>query len=150
MKLYKQPILNTNASLNNRRYPLEVLISIKDQIIEMSSKQSAFGTVGYDSGSLEKATLNVSKIAFEFSNPLIENETLYVDIKTLETPEGKLLRSLLESEIDLRFRPAGMGSLDGEMPQEVHNLLEVPKHVSSDYKLICLAAIGPEEDALQF
>lgn len=150
MKLYKQPILNTNASLNNRRYPLEVLVSIKDQIIEMSSKQSAFGTVGYDSESLEKETLNVSKIAFEFSNPLIENETLYVDIKTLETPEGQLLRSLLESEIDLRFRPAGMGSLDGEMPQEVHNLLDVPKHVSSDYKLISLAAINPEEDALQF
>jgi hypothetical protein len=150
MNLNKQPILNTNATLNNRRYPLEVLVSIKDQIIEMSSKQSAFGTVGYDSESLEKATLNVSKIAFEFSNPLIENETLYVDIKTLETPEGQLLRSLLESEIDLRFRPSGMASLVGEMPQEVHNLLDVPKHVSSDYKLIGLAAINPEEDALQF
>lgn len=150
MNLNKQPILNTNATLNNRRYPLEVLVAIKDQIIDLSSKQSAFGTVGYDSESLEKATLNVSKIAFEFSNPLIENETLYVDIKTLETPEGQLLRSLLESEIDLRFRPAGMASLVGEMPQEVHNLLDVPKHVSSDYKLIGLAAINPEEDALQF
>lgn len=116
----------------------------------MSSKQSAFGTVGYDLESLEKSTLNVSKIAFEFSNPLIENETLYVDIKILETPEGQLLRSALEAKMDLRFRPAGMGSLDGEMPQEVHNLLDVPKHVSSDYKLICLAAINPEEDALQF
>jgi len=150
MKLYKQPILNTNPTLNNRRYPLEVLVSIKDQIIEMSSKQSAFGTVGYDSESLEKATLNVSKIAFEFSNPLIENETLYVDIKTLETPEGKLLRSLLESGIDLRFRPAGTASLVGEMPQETHNLLGVPKHVATDYKLISLAAVNPEEDALKF
>ena len=150
MKLYKQPILKTNPTLNNRRYPLEVLVSIKDQIIEMSNKQSAFGTVGYDSESLEKATLSVFKIAFRFSNPLIEDETLYVDIEVLETPEGGILRSLLESKMDLRFRPSGMASLVGEMPQEVHNLLDVPKHVSSDYKLIGLAAINPEEDALQF
>jgi hypothetical protein len=150
MKLYKQPILNTNASLNNRRYPLGVLVSIKDQIIEMSSKETAHGTIGYDIESIKKGGINLSKIAFKYSNPLIENETLYVDIKTLETPEGKLLRSLLESGIDLRFRPAGTASLVGEMPQETHNLLGVPKHVSSDYKLIGLAAINPEEDALQF
>jgi hypothetical protein len=150
MKLNKQPILNTNATLNNRRYTLEVLVSIKDQIIEMSSKESAFGTLGYDSEALEKATVNLSKVAFGFSNPLIENETLYVDIEVLETPEGEVLRSLLESKMDLRFRTSGMASLVGEMPQEVHNLLDVPKHVSPDYKLIGLAAINPEEDALQF
>ena len=67
MNLYKQPILNTNASLNNRRYPLEVLVSIKDQIIEMSSKETAFGTIGYDYESLEKWGINLSKIAFFFS-----------------------------------------------------------------------------------
>ena len=150
MKLYKQPILNTNATLNNRRYPLEVLVAIKDQIIEMSGKETAFGTIGYDYESLEKCVINPSKIAFRFSNPLIENEILYVDVEILETPEGKLLRSILESQMDLRFRPSGMASLVGEMPQEVHNLLEVPKHVSPDYKLIGLAAINPEEDALQF
>lgn len=150
MKLYKQPILNTNATLNNRRYPLEVLVAIKDQIIDLSSKQSAFGTVGYDYESLEKSTVDVTKVAFRFCNPLIENETLYVDIETLETPEGQLLRSILESQMDIRFRPSGMATLVGEMPQEVHNLLDVPKHVSPDYKLIALAAINPDEDALQF
>jgi hypothetical protein len=147
MNLYKQPILNTNASLNNRRYTLEVLVSIKDQIIEMTSKETAFGTLGYDTESL---VTNPSRIAFKYSNPLIEDEILYVDIEVLETPEGGVLRSLLESEIDLRFRTNGMASLVGEMPQEVHNLLDVPKHVSSDYKLIGLAAINPGEDALQF
>lgn len=150
MNLYKQPILNTNASLNNRRYPLEVLVSIKDQIIEMSSKETAFGTIGYDYESLEKGGINLSKIAFKYSNPLIEDEILYVDIEILETPEGGILRSLLEAKMDLRFRPSGMASLVGEMPQEVHNLLDVPKHVSSDYKLVGLAAINPGEDALQF
>ena len=150
MKLNKQPVLNTNATLNNRRYPLEVLVSIKDQIIDMSSKETAFGTLGYDTESLEKATLNVSKIAFRYSNPLIEDKILYVDIEVLETPEGGILRSLLEAKMDLRFRPSGMAFLVGPMPQETHNLLVVPKHVSSDYKLISLAAINPEEDALQF
>ena len=92
----------------------------------------------------------MSKIAFKYSNPLIENETLYVDIEVLGTREGNLLKSLLEAQVDLRFRPAGTASLVGEMPQETHNLLGVPKHVATDYKLISLAAIGPEEDALQF
>lgn len=150
MKLYKQPILNTNATLNNRRYPLEVLVSIKDQIIEMSSKGASFGTVGYDIEALEKATFNHSKVAFIFYNPLIENEILYVDIEILETQGGQLIRYMLESQMELRFRPSGMATLVGEMPQEVHNLLDVPKHVSSDYKLISLAVITPSEDALQF
>lgn len=150
MMLNKQPVLNTNPSLNNRRYPLEVLVSIKDQIIEMSSKETAFGTLGYDIESLEKCVTNLSRIAFKYSNPLIEDEILYVDIEVLETPEGGILRSLLEAKMDLRFRPSGMASLVGEMPQEVHNLLGVPKHVSPDYKLVGLAAINPEEDALQF
>ncbi len=116
----------------------------------MAGKKSAFGTIGYDYESLEKCIINPSKIAFGFSNPLIENETLYVDIEILETPEGQLLRSILESQMELRFRPGGMGSLDGEMPQEVHNLLNVPKNVSLDYKLISLYAINPSEDALKF
>ena len=150
MKLYKKPILNTNPSLNNRRYPLEVLVSIKDQIIEMSSNETAFGTIGYDYESLENGGINLSRTAFKYSNPLIEDEILYVDIEVLETREGEILRSLLESKMDLRFRPAGTASLVGEMPQETHNLLGVPKHVATDYKLISLAAVNSEEDALQF
>jgi hypothetical protein len=48
------------------------------------------------------------------------------------------------------YPTSGYKSLAGEMPQEVHNLLDVTKHVFSDYKLVGLAAINPEDDALKF
>jgi hypothetical protein len=144
MKLLKRPILNTAPTKNNRRYTAEVLEVIKNQINENSSKN--LGTLGYPEG----MDVSLSNVAFKYSNAVIEKDVLYVDIETIHTPKGIELRKILEVDNDIRFRPGGAATLEGEMPVETHNLLNVPKHVSTDYKLITIAAITPDEDAVIF
>jgi hypothetical protein len=143
MKLTKVMILNTEATKNNRRYPLPVLEKIRDQINSRDASRN-LGTIGFPEG----LTISLQDAAFRYSNAVIEKEALYVDIETIHTPKGVDLRRMLEDEIDLRFRPGGQATLEGEMPQETHNLLGVPKHVSEDYQLITIAAITPDEDAI--
>jgi hypothetical protein len=104
------------------------------------------GTIGYPEG-LE---IPLNKVAFQYRNAVVEDGVLYADIETLGTPHGARLAEMIESGVDLRFRPGGQSTLEGEMPMETHNLLGVPKHVSEDYQLITIAAISPEEDAVQF
>jgi hypothetical protein len=145
MKLLKQPILNTNPTKNNRKYPIEVLESIKRQINERNPSMN-IGTIGYPEG-LE---VSLSKAAFKYSNAVIEKDVLYVDIETIHTPEGIELRKMLEVDNDIRFRPGGQATLQGEVPEETHNLLKIPKYVSEDYQLITIAAITPDEDAMVF
>lgn len=143
MKLLKREILNSEPTKNNRRYTPEVLEIIKDQINSRDADRN-LGTIGYSEG-LDVA---LSDVAFKYSNAVIENNILYADIETIHTPQGVKLRQMIETGSDIRFRPGGKATLEGEMPVETHNLLNVPKHVGRDYKLITLAAINPEEDAL--
>lgn len=141
----KEPILNTEATKNNRRYPLPVLEKIRDQINAREDYRN-LGTIGYPEG-LE---IPLNKVAFQYRNAVVEDGVLYADIETLGTPHGARLAEMIESGVDLRFRPGGQSTLEGEMPMETHNLLGVPKHVSEDYQIITIAAISPEEDAVQF
>jgi hypothetical protein len=145
MKLLKQPILNTNPTKNNRMYPIEVLESIKKQINERNSSAN-IGTIGYPEG----LDVSLSDAAFKYSNAVIEKDVLYVDIETIHTPEGVELRRMLDEEQDLRFRPGGQATLKGDVPEETHNLLKIPKYVNEDYQLITIAAITPDEDAINF
>jgi hypothetical protein len=144
MKLYNQLILNTEPTKNNRRYPIEVLETIKNQINSDVNKN--IGTIGFPEG-LE---ISLSESAFTYSNAYISNDVLYCDIELINTPKGVELRRMIDENTDVRFRPGGQATLKGEMPVETHNLLGIPAHVSEDYKLITIAAINAEEDAINF
>lgn len=143
MILQKQLLINTKPTLNNRVYPIEVLESIRDQI-NSRDKSTNLGTLGYPEG-LE---VSLSEAAFQYSNAIIEGDSLYVDIETIHTPEGIYLRRMIDEGNELRFRPGGQSTLKGVMPVETHNLLGVPKHVAMDYQLITISLINPDEDAL--
>ena len=141
----KEPILNTEVTKNNRRYPLPVLKKIRDQINSREDSGN-LGTIGYPEG----LVIPLADVAFKYKNAVVEDEVLYVDIETVGTPQGTILSDMLEYEMDLRFRPIGTGTLEGEVPMETKNLLEIPNLISKDYQLITIAAITSEEDAVQF
>lgn len=145
MKLLKQVILNTRVTKNNRRYPIEVLESIKDQI-NKRNKDLNIGTIGYPTDLI----VSLSDSAFRYSNAIIENEILCVDIETVHTPKGVELRNMIDNEEDIRFRPGGMSTLKGGIPSEVLNLIDVPNEVCIDYKLITISAIQESDDAINF
>ena len=136
-------ILNTKVTKNNRRYPIEVLEIIRDQINSRKRDQN-LGTIGFP----KDLEIAFSDAAFRYYNAVVRNEVLYVDIETIHTPLGIEFRKLIEVDNDLRFRPGGSATLDGPVPVETHNLLNVPKHVGRDYQLITIAAITFDEDAM--
>jgi hypothetical protein len=145
MKLLKQVILNTRATRNNRRYPIEVLESIKDQI-NKKDKSLNIGTIGYPTDLI----VSLSDSAFRYSNAVIENEILYIDIETVHTPKGVELRNMIDNKEDIRFRPGGISTLKSGIPSEVLNLIDVPNEVCIDYQLITISAIQASEDAINF
>lgn len=145
MKRLKEPILNTEVTKNNRRYPLPILKKIRDQINSREDFGN-LGTIGYPEG-LE---IPLSEVAFRYKNAVVEDEVLYVDIETVGTPRGIRLEEEITGGAEVRFRPSGTGTFEGEMPVETHNLLGVPNRIREDYQLITIAAITPEEDAVQF
>ena len=144
MKL-ETTILNTRPTKNNRCYPMEVLEIIRDQI-NSKPVDANLGTIGYPKG-LE---ILLGDAAFRYSNARIVDDSLLVDIETIHTPKGVELRRIIDEGMDIRFRPGGSATLEGPMPVETHNLLGIPKHVSTDYQLITIAAITPDEDAINF
>ena len=143
MILKDQLILNTKPNKNRRRYTVEALESIRSQIL-MSDPSRNLGTLG----TIESFTIPLSKVAFAYSNPRIEEESLYVDVEILGTPQGEELKSLLDSVV---FRTCG--TIEHPSPAEpwdtVRYLLNVDLVVGEDYKLITLNAINKGEDALE-
>ena len=147
VKLNKVLIMNTEVTKNNRRYPKEVLESIRDQI-NSKDPSTQIGTMGFPEG-LE---INLRDAAFTYSNAVVEGDCLYVDISSLKTTMGDELVRRLEldrqfSTSSVRFRPGGMATTQG-VPVEVKHTLNVPDVVNSDYKIISVAAIDESEDAL--
>jgi hypothetical protein len=146
MILPKQMILNCEVTKNNRRYSIEVLESIRDQINSRSSDIN-IGTLGYPEG----LNVNLRAAAFKYSGAEVRDGALYADIEVIETEMGdELKRLLLLERTGIRFRPAGQATLGGEVPVETLNLLNVPHVIKDDYELITIAAIRAEEDAVQF
>lgn len=146
MKLKRKLLLNTKINANNRKYPLVVLESIRDQINNGEEEKRNFGFVGFDSFMSGNEDLN-KEIAFVYNNAVIENESLYVDINILDTPRGEELKILNES-YDIRFRPAGRAELPSSFDTNV-NVIGYPSVVGDDYKLVTIAAITKEEDAYE-
>ncbi len=143
MILKKQMILNSEVNKNNRRYPEEVLESIKAQI-NSKPKSMNIGTLGYG----ESFDTNMREAAFTYSNAAIENGVLYADIEILETMMGDEVKRILElGPTETVFRPKGTGTFEGSIPEETKNLLNVPNRVSMDYQIVGMAAIDKSDDS---
>jgi hypothetical protein len=78
----------------------EVIESMKEQILEKVSTGRNFGMLGSSD-----VTIQFDKVAFTYSNPQIVDSKLYVDFKILDTPQGKVMKDL----IDYRGTTSGYG-----------------------------------------
>lgn len=81
---------------------IELIEQIKKQINTKVETGSNLGVV--DNG-WDNLTIDLSKVAFSYSNPQIINGKLYVDLQILETLEGNNLKKML----DFRATTVGVG-----------------------------------------
>jgi hypothetical protein len=89
MRLIKIPIINN--------FSPEILESIKEEINSRPKTKNlgVFGTL--------KKNSKILDFSFRYSNPIIEEKNLYLDIETIHTPEGVEFRKMIEMEKNLDF-----------------------------------------------
>ena len=103
MILHRQVLIDTNSRDNTYLYDNDLITLIREQINR--SESDNLGLIGYT----DTNSVPLSKSAFRYSNALVENGILYVDIETIHTPEGIVFRKLLDSEVPMKFKAAGTG-----------------------------------------
>jgi hypothetical protein len=146
MYIERELIINDKPNKNNRRYPIEVLQKMRDQINSKDRWQN-LGILGNP----ESSIITLGQVAFNYSNAVIEDNALYCDIEVIDTRRGDELKQILGYESDghkrIVFRPVGEGTFKGPVPEEVHNLLDVPNVVDT-YTLHMINAFPITEDAV--
>lgn len=137
MILRKQVLIDTNSRDNAYLYDNDLIALIREQINRAESDN--LGLLGYP----DTNSVSLSKSAFRYSNALVENGILYVDIETIHTPEGILFRRLLDSEVPMKFKAAGTG-----VTENILTSMGI-KHTRPDsetYKFISVCAIISEQN----
>lgn len=101
-KVIKVCITDEKSVPFNAPNSIELIEQIKNQI---NTKVETGSNLGVVNNGLDNLTIDLSKVAFSYSNPQIINGKLYVDLQILETPEGYNLKKML----DFRGTTVGVG-----------------------------------------
>jgi len=96
---------------NKRVYPAETAQAILQQIEMRCENGTVLGELGSDSPREIHSTINLDRVSHEVRNPRMKDGYLVVDVKLLETPNGKILNKLHATGMNLRnnFRTRGLG-----------------------------------------
>lgn len=89
---------------NNRMYSAGVLQRAVDKL----KRPELFGAIGMPSD----PTVNLTEVSHTVSDLHLEDGYLVGKIRVLETPQGKILKHLLDAPVSLDFRLAGRGKVD--------------------------------------
>ena len=116
---------------NGRTYSSEIVAGALTKV-----KRPLFGTLGMkDTGSGTSYVVNVEDISHQFSNLHVKDGWMCGNLTVLETPNGKILSSLMTAMPDgIVFRSAGYAKMD-------------PNGVVTEFELIQVAALTAENAA---
>lgn len=93
---------------NGRVYPSEVLMNEMKRYNERYiSKKRAFGELGHPDG----PTVNLDRVSHMFTELKQEGSNIIGKAKIMETPMGKIVKSLIDEEACIGISSRGMGSL---------------------------------------
>jgi len=65
--------------------------NIRDQMDKKIKDRQCIGILGYN----DSYTVKLESVAFVYDNPHIIDDKLYVDVKVLNTPNGKIMKKLI-------------------------------------------------------
>jgi hypothetical protein len=101
---FSAPLLQVDVpNKNNRIYPKEVV----SKAIEALGDGQLLGGFGFDGG----AKVMFSEVSHSVSNFCMEDGWMCGEVEILNTPAGKLLKSILNDSVDVAFRTAGVGEI---------------------------------------
>ena len=94
---------------NNRRYPFEVLNrEVERYNQEYVKTKRALGELGHPDG----PTINLDRVSHRITNLRAEGNNFMGKAQILDTPMGKIAKSLLDEGVQLGVSSRGMGSID--------------------------------------
>jgi hypothetical protein len=94
---------------NGRRYPFEVLNREVERYNEEYVKtKRALGELGHPDG----PTINLDRVSHRITNLRAEGNNFIGKAQILDTPMGKIAKSLLDEGVQLGVSSRGMGSID--------------------------------------
>lgn len=103
----------------------ELMQNIKGQIEELISKKNNFGVSGFIDCT---CITNLSDVAFQYHNPRIIENKLYLDLKILDTPKGKFMSGLVSEPDNLnlyRVVLTGVGTIKEDGGIDDYSLVSV-------------------------
>lgn len=98
-------LLANTMNRNHRIYPLTVLQTAVDNFNVKLTENTQMGELGQG----ENLSVDVERASHTIEKIWVEGNEIKSTIEFLETPPGKLLQELIESEIDLALAPRGTG-----------------------------------------
>ena len=94
---------------NNRMYPMNILEKeVKRYNKEYINQKRAFGELGHPDG----PTVNLERVSHMITKLYPEGKNFIGEAKILDTPYGKIVKSLIDEGAKLGVSSRGMGSLE--------------------------------------
>ena len=94
---------------NGRKYPFETLNREVERYNEEYVKSKrALGELGHPDG----PTINLDRVSHRITELRVEGKNFYGKAQILDTPMGKIAKSLLDEGVQLGVSSRGMGSID--------------------------------------
>lgn len=109
---------------NGRIYPSRVLMREVENYKKLVKERRALGELDHPDDSV----INLKNASHMVTDVWFEGKDVMGKVKLLETPSGKILRSLVESGVKLGISSRGMGSVTESNGQTI---------VEDDFQLIC-------------
>lgn len=122
-------------TINGRRYTASCIDLEDPTIKERLATHTLFGRLGY----ADSDKIDISKVAFAVSDLRKTEDGLYADFDILDTPQGRILCTLLKRGMNLNVGPAGTGDCDWDGTVSNYNLgyfaaVETPVYPDKDQK----------------
>ena len=114
---------------NGRVYPYEVLKKEIQNYQKLVKENRALGELDHPDDSV----INLKNCSHMITEIWMDNKDVMGKIKVLDTPSGKILRSLVESGVKLGISSRGMGSVKESNGQTI---------VEDDFQLICFDMVS--------
>jgi len=120
---------------NGRVYPMEILTKeVKNYNNKFVSENRAYGELGHPEG----PTVNLERVSHLITELYPDGKNIMGEARILETPMGKIVKTLMDDGCKLGVSSRGMGSLDER---------DGAKYVRSDFYLAAAADIVADPSA---
>jgi len=114
---------------NGRKYPEKVLMREMKNYQKLINENRALGECDHP----ETSVVELKNVSHMLTKYWTEDKNVMGTIKLLETPMGKLLRSLVESGVQLGISSRGLGSVKEVNGETI---------VEDDYQIVCYDVVS--------